>query len=46
MKFKNRTPLKKFEEKKDSKIQMVVWSIVGAFALIFNRIIKKNKGGK
>lgn len=34
------------EEKKDSKIQMVVWSIVGAFALIFNRIIKKNKGGK
>lgn len=34
------------EEKKDSKIQVVVWSIVGAFALIFNRIIKKNKGGK
>ena len=34
------------EDKKSSKIQMVVWSIVGAFALIFNRIIKKNKGGK
>lgn len=34
------------EDKKSSKIQLVVWSIVGAFALIFNRIIKKNKGGK
>lgn len=34
------------EEKKDSKIQVVVWSIVGVFVLIFNRIIKKNKGGK
>ena len=34
------------EDKKSSKIQMVVWSIVGAFVLIFNRIIKKNKGGK
>lgn len=34
------------EDKKSNKIQMVVWSIVGAFALIFNRIIKKNKGGK
>lgn len=42
--IKEETKIK--EDKKSSKIQMVVWSIVGAFALIFNRIIKKNKGGK
>lgn len=34
------------EDKKSNKIQIIMWSIVGAFVILFNRIIKRRKGGK
>ena len=42
--LKNET--KVVEDKKSNKIQIIMWSIVGAFVILFNRIIKRRKGGK